>query len=104
MADEEKDLTQRVERIEDFNAAADERRRVLTQIRQAIQSATSEQQVSEQLQRLAAEVELTKRLSTSFPSLQTAQTANVILDLLSENSRLYGLATRKLAEILRAGR
>jgi hypothetical protein len=78
-----------------FNAGLERRRVVLTQVEAAIHSATKREQVLEQLERISEEVGFIHRLSGFSFSVQTAA---AILNLIRENSRLYKLATRRLAE------
>ncbi len=82
--------------VEEFNTELERRRDMLSQIEETIKSATSHEQILEQMRRISEETKFVHRLSGSSSSLQTAAS---ILNLIRENSRLYNLATRRLVEL-----
>jgi len=81
--------------IEDINMELEIRRYGLFQIEMTIKSATNREQVQEQLLRISEVTRFITELSGYSSSLQTAAS---VLSLIRENSRLYNLATRRLAE------
>ena len=96
MRHEEPEINGQTKGIEEFNTELERRRGVLSQIEGAVKSATKREQVMEQLRRISEETRFVHQLSGFSSSLQTAA---AILNLIRENSRLYNLATRKLAEL-----
>ena len=81
--------------IEQFAVELENRRGVLSQIEERVRSATNREQVLEQLRKISEETKFIHQLSGFSSSLQTAAS---ILSLIRENSRLYNLASRRLAE------
>ena len=98
MAHGKRNVDDQVAAVRVFSAGLERRRVVLTQVETAINSATKREQILEQLQRISEEVGFIHRLSGLSSSVQTAAS---ILNLIRENSRLYKLATRRLAEFER---
>ena len=98
MTPEQQELSDQARRIEEFNAELEKRRNVLSDIEGAILSATNREQLVEHLRRISEETNFVHQLSGRSSSLQTAAS---ILNLIRENSRLYNLASRKLAQIAR---
>ncbi|HUI07882.1 MAG TPA: hypothetical protein VL486_12855 [Verrucomicrobiae bacterium] len=72
------------------------RRYGLFQIEMTIKAATNREQIQEQLGRISEVTRFLTGLSGCSSSLQTAAS---VVSLIRENSRLYNLATRRLAEL-----
>ena len=96
MTREQQGFNDQAKEIEQFNTELERRRNLLSQIEERIRSATNREQVLEQLRRISEETRFVQQLCGFSSSLQTAAS---ILGLVRENSRLYNLATRRLADL-----